>query len=117
MANILGEHLEGASVADFPDIVTALSMEASTFADGQAHANKHRASQQINSTSLEVDMMSALEHPTPLSLFGKAVGRALVVDPEDGFGHRLKTFTAFSGKQSAFCQVTQKQVALFISTI
>ena len=99
---ILGDDLEGASLADFVEIFGMLCLSADQFTDGKTYADKSRSSSVIKSNNSEVDYMATLSHPTPGVLFTKTPNQTNVTDPEEGFGCNLKTFHDFSGKTAAF---------------
>jgi hypothetical protein len=63
-------------------------------------------------------MMSTMSHSTPLYLFSKTENKKAVVEPEDGFGYRMSSFSQFSGnKVNPARQDIQKKVKNFLSSI
>lgn len=115
---LLGESLGNASIGDFLDIYTLLCLAQDSFVDGKTYADKSRSAFNIKSTNMEVDIMSTMSHPAPLTLFGKGEGKSALVAPEEGFGFRLKDFGMYSGRHvNSFRQDIQKKSNHIIASV
>lgn len=106
----LGGSLDEASIGDFLDVCALLCLAQDSFVDGKTHVDKSRLAFNIKSTNVEVDIVSAMSHPAPLTLFGEGEGKSALVAPKEGFGFCLKDFGKHRGRHvNSFRQDIQKK--------
>lgn len=97
----LGDSLDTMMIGMFFDLFTGMARLNERFGEGKELTDRIHSAQRLDEkiSSMDAETMATMEMSTSLFLFEKNAGKKNPTRPEEGFGHRMATYSKFSGEE------------------